>query len=69
TSLHIWRRSSEYYFIDLLAELRRYREKLAVLAAVPPFWISYKKCEQPLPLPSTTTTSEVIRKNVKLGKF
>ncbi|CAF1684220.1 unnamed protein product [Rotaria magnacalcarata] len=27
TSLHIWRRSSEYYFIDLLGELRRYREK------------------------------------------
>ena len=36
TSLHIWRRSSEYYFIDLLGELRRYREKLAALAALPP---------------------------------
>ncbi|CAF0932173.1 unnamed protein product [Rotaria sp. Silwood1] len=36
TSLHIWRRSSEYYFIDLLGELRRYREKAAALAAFPP---------------------------------
>ncbi|CAF3409422.1 unnamed protein product [Rotaria sp. Silwood1] len=32
TSLHIWRRSSEYYFIDLLDELRRYREKIDALA-------------------------------------
>jgi hypothetical protein len=27
TSLHIWRRSGEYYFIDLLDELHRYQEK------------------------------------------
>ncbi|UJR28069.1 hypothetical protein I4U23_009325 [Adineta vaga] len=36
TSLHIWRRSSEYYFINLLDELSRYREKLNALTAGPP---------------------------------
>ena len=34
TSLHIWRRSSEYYFIDLLAELHRYQEKVATASAL-----------------------------------
>ncbi|CAF1018924.1 unnamed protein product [Adineta steineri] len=32
TSLHIWRRSSEYYFIDLLAELHGYQRKIANIA-------------------------------------
>ncbi|CAF4950161.1 unnamed protein product, partial [Rotaria magnacalcarata] len=31
-SLHLWRRSHEYYFIDLLAELNRYRQKIDYLA-------------------------------------
>ena len=34
TALHIWRRSSEYYFIDLLAELHRYQEKITTTAAL-----------------------------------
>jgi hypothetical protein len=33
TSLHLWRRSSEYYFIDLLAELHRYQEKTTTTAS------------------------------------
>jgi len=32
TSLHIWRRSNEYYFIDLLGELHRYQEKTTASA-------------------------------------
>ena len=35
---------------------------------LPPFWISYKKCQlqqQTAPV----TTAEIIRKNIKLGKF
>jgi len=36
TSLHLWRRSNEYYFLDLLAELRRYQEKIANLASLTP---------------------------------
>ncbi len=32
TALHIWRRSNEYYFIDLLAELHSYQEKIAAAA-------------------------------------
>ncbi|CAF4599463.1 unnamed protein product, partial [Rotaria socialis] len=31
-SLHLWRRSHEYYFIDLFAELNRYRQKIDYLA-------------------------------------
>ncbi|CAF0755386.1 unnamed protein product [Adineta steineri] len=50
----------------VISKLKLLQNHLCIL---PPFWISYKKCEQPLPLPLTTTTSEVIRKNVKLGKF
>jgi hypothetical protein len=34
TSLHIWRRSSEYYFIDLLGELHRYQEKIDAVASL-----------------------------------
>ncbi|CAF0876200.1 unnamed protein product [Adineta ricciae] len=34
TSLHLWRRSSEYYFINLLTELYRYQKKSADVAAL-----------------------------------
>lgn len=34
TALHIWRRSSEYYFLDLLNELHRYQEKVANLSSL-----------------------------------
>ncbi|UJR21373.1 hypothetical protein I4U23_024465 [Adineta vaga] len=34
TSLHLWRRSSEYYFINLRAELDRYQKKIADTAAL-----------------------------------
>jgi hypothetical protein len=53
----------------VISKLKLLQNHLSIL---PPFWISYKKClPQPLQQtsPLTTTTSEVIRKNVKLGKF
>lgn len=47
------------------------------LSILPPFWISYKKCQPPIQqqlqqqqqVSPLLTTSEVIRKNVKLAKF
>ena len=42
------------------------------LSILPPFWISYKQCQiqtQQLSNIPLGSTSEVIRKNVKLGKF
>ena len=67
----------------VISKLKLLQNHLAIL---PPFWISYKKCQtttSTLPLatalPTTTMTSaiaaatplpsEIIRKNVKLGKF
>lgn len=53
----------------VISKLKLLQNHLAIL---PPFWISYKKCP-PLPtLPLTSATTpppEIIRKNVKLGKF
>jgi hypothetical protein len=34
TSLHIWRRSGEYYFINLLSELHNYQEKAKATASL-----------------------------------
>jgi hypothetical protein len=54
----------------VISKLKLLQNHLSIL---PPFWISYKKCQQQQQQqpadPLTTTTSEVIRKNVKLGKF
>jgi hypothetical protein len=57
----------------VISKLKLLQNHLSIL---PPFWISYKKCQPPPPPPQqqqtsplTTTTPEVIRKNVKLGKF
>lgn len=52
----------------VISKLKLLQNHLSIL---PPFWISYKKCQQTQsqnPL-TTVTTPEVIRKNVKLGKF
>lgn len=32
TSLHIWRRSNEYYFLNLINEFKHYQDKIAALA-------------------------------------
>jgi hypothetical protein len=55
----------------VISKLKLLQNHLSIL---PPFWISYKKCQPPPPpqptVPlTTTTTSEIIRKNVKLGRF
>jgi hypothetical protein len=56
----------------VISKLKLLQSHLSIL---PPFWISYKKCQQQQqqqisPLTTTiTSTSEVIRKNVKLAKF
>jgi hypothetical protein len=48
----------------VISKLKLLQNHLSIL---PPFWISYKKCQpQTIPL---TTIPEIIRKNVKLGKF
>jgi hypothetical protein len=49
----------------VISKLKLLQNHLSIL---PPFWISYKKCQQQQTVP-LLTTSEVIRKNVKLGKF
>lgn len=54
----------------VISKLKLLQSHLAIL---PPFWISYKKCQtlSTLALPTTATalSSEIIRKNAKLGKF
>jgi hypothetical protein len=51
----------------VISKLKLLQNHLSVL---PPFWISYKKCQpqqqQTVPL---AATPEIIRKNIKLGKF
>jgi hypothetical protein len=48
----------------VISKLKLLQNHLSIL---PPFWISYKKCQpQTIPL---TAIPEIIRKNVKLGKF
>ena len=47
----------------VIAKLKLLQNHLSIL---PPFWISYKKC-QPVVLP--LAAPEMIRKNVKLGRF
>ena len=49
----------------VIAKLKLLQNHLSIL---PPFWVSYKKC-QPATLPLTTAAPEMIRKNVKLGRF
>lgn len=59
----------------VISKLKLLQNHLSIL---PPFWISYKKCQTSTTLPLTTSTSsslttplpsEIIRKNVKLSKF
>ena len=49
----------------VISKLKLLQNHLSIL---PPFWISYKKCEPQSPI-LPVSTPEVIRKNVKLGKF
>ena len=50
----------------VISKLKLLQNHLSIL---PPFWISYKKCQPPPTVPCLTTTPEIIRKNLKLGKF
>jgi hypothetical protein len=50
----------------VISKLKLLQNHLSIL---PPFWISYKKNQPSQIIPLTTTIPEIIRKNVKLGKF